>query len=268
MKALPEALAGGRIVVVSPHLDDAALSLGATVARAVRAGAGVVVATVFAGDPASDAPAGAWDGRCGFATLGEAATARRAEDGRACAALGATPVWLAFSDEQYASESDGAGSDEAIWEALAPIVGEADVVVVPGSPLANADHMRLAALLLPRLDTSRLALYAEQPYAANALIGRGHSWRPFAAAARIAARSRLGRRPSARRVPDPVAGLVPPGLAWRPVPRTRADVAAKVAAIRAYESQWAGLGRQLLTRIRLHELVEGGEYVALPSRGA
>jgi hypothetical protein len=59
---------------------------------------------------------------------------------------------------------------------------------------------------------------------------------------------------------------VPPQLEWQPVPRARADVAAKVAAIRAYESQWAGLGMQLLTRIRLHELVEGGEYVALAHR--
>jgi LmbE family N-acetylglucosaminyl deacetylase len=258
MRAFPAELAGARVVVVSPHLDDAALSLGATVARAARAGADVVVATVFAGDPSSDTPAGDWDGRCGFATLGDAASARRAEDERACAALGATPVWLSFSDEQYAPESD-----DTIWEALAPIVGDADVVLVPGSPLANADHMRLAALLVPRLRTPHLALYAEQPYAANVLIGRGHSWRPFAAAARIGLRSRLGRRPAARRVPEPVARLVPAELEWRPVPRTRRDVAAKVAAIRAYESQWAGLGMQLLTRIRLHELVEGGEYVAL-----
>lgn len=259
MSELPAPLSGGRVVVVSPHLDDAALSLGATLARAARSGADVVVATVFAGDPASDAPAGDWDGRCGFATLGEAATERRAEDARACATLGATPLWLSFADEQYA---DGA-SDDTIWEALAPTVGDADAVLVPGSPLVNADHMRLAALLVPRLDTSRLVLYAEQPYAANVLIGRGHSWRPFAAAARIAAGSRLGRRPSARNVPEPVAGFVPPKLEWRPVARTRADVAAKMAAIRAYESQWDGLGMQLLTRIRLHELVEGGEYVAL-----
>lgn len=263
MRELPPELAGGRVVVVSPHLDDAALSLGATVARSARAGADVVVATVFAGDTASEAPAGDWDGRCGFATLGEAAAARRVEDERACAALGATPVWLSFSDEQYAPESD-----DAIWDALAPIVGDADVVLVPGSPLANADHMRLTALLVPRLATPHLALYAEQPYAANVLIGRGHSWRPFAAAAGIAARSGFGRRPTPRRVPEPLAALVPAELRWQPVRRARADVAAKVAAIRAYESQWAGLGMQLLTRIRLHELVEGGEYVALARRSA
>jgi hypothetical protein len=180
---------------------------------------------------------------------------------RACAEIGATPRWLPFSDEQYEAEPD-----EAIWEALAPTLDDADTVLVPGSPLVNADHMRLAALLVPRLDTGRLGLFAEQPYAANVLIGRGHTWRPFAAAARIAAAGRLGRRPSARVVPAPVADVVPRELEWRPVARTRADVAAKVAAVRAYESQWAGLGLQLLTRIRLHEAVEGGEYVALARR--
>ena len=39
----------GRLVVVSPHLDDAVLSLGATLAHAVESGATVEVLTVFAG---------------------------------------------------------------------------------------------------------------------------------------------------------------------------------------------------------------------------
>ena len=38
--------------------------------------------------------AGGWDRRGGFATEGESARARREEDRRACAVLGATPVWL------------------------------------------------------------------------------------------------------------------------------------------------------------------------------
>ena len=68
----------GDVVVVSPHLDDAALSLGAAIARARRIGAArVVVLTVFAGNPESDLPAGGWDSRAGFATEGEASRARR-----------------------------------------------------------------------------------------------------------------------------------------------------------------------------------------------
>src|SRR5213080_853986 len=91
----------GRVVVVSPHLDDAVLSLGAALARAARRGGAVTVLTVLAGDPASETPAGEWDSQAGFATAGEAARARREEDRRACALLGVEPVWLPFSDHQY-----------------------------------------------------------------------------------------------------------------------------------------------------------------------
>ena len=87
-----------RVVVVSPHLDDAAISLGAAIAFAARHGA---VLTIFAGDPESEAPAGGWDKRGGFGTEGDAARARREEDSMAFALLGAGVTWLPFGDEQY-----------------------------------------------------------------------------------------------------------------------------------------------------------------------
>src|SRR5512144_2582409 len=71
-----------RIVVVSPHLDDGVLSLGASIARWSRAGAAVELLTVLGCDPASAAQAGGWDRRGGFATEGESALARREEDRR------------------------------------------------------------------------------------------------------------------------------------------------------------------------------------------
>jgi len=52
---------GKRIVVVSPHLDDGALSLGASMASWARRGAAVELLTALACDPASKAPAGGWD---------------------------------------------------------------------------------------------------------------------------------------------------------------------------------------------------------------
>src|SRR5207244_2118642 len=94
------------VVVISPHLDDAIFSLGAAIAQTVRSGGDVTVLTVFAGDPSSSAPAGNWDARAGFATVGEAAHARRREDERACAHVGAIPVWLPFGDEQYPRGGD------------------------------------------------------------------------------------------------------------------------------------------------------------------
>ena len=70
----------GRVVVVSPHLDDAVMSLGATIAKAVQSGTRIEVLTVFAYKPSSSEPAGPWDTRCGYETEGQAADSRRAED--------------------------------------------------------------------------------------------------------------------------------------------------------------------------------------------
>jgi len=87
----------GRVVVVSPHLDDAVLSLGATIARAARAGAQVHALTVFAyGD--EDLPVAPWDAECGFRSAGHARSVRREEDARGCALVGAIPDWLPFYD--------------------------------------------------------------------------------------------------------------------------------------------------------------------------
>src|SRR3712207_8859213 len=98
--AAPHAAAwSGRVAVVSPHLDDAVLSLGASMHAAARRGARVEAVTVLAGDPASTTPADDSNRRAGFATAGEAARLRREEDRRACTAVRATPTWLTLRSE-------------------------------------------------------------------------------------------------------------------------------------------------------------------------
>ena len=54
-----------------------------------------------AATPTRRHPSGGWDRRGGFATEGESARARREEDRRACAALGATPVGSPFGSVDY-----------------------------------------------------------------------------------------------------------------------------------------------------------------------
>src|SRR5262245_57921893 len=103
----------GRVVALSPHLDDAVWSIGGALADAVRSGADVMVATVLAGDPSSRGPAGYWDKRCGFRSAGKAAEVRQAEDRRACAALGARAIHLPYWDESY----ERGGDDGEIWAA-------------------------------------------------------------------------------------------------------------------------------------------------------
>lgn len=80
----------GDVVVLSPHLDDAALSLGASIARWAAAGRRVEVWTVYtAGPPLADVPPAQ-------RPFGDYA-ARRAEDEAALRLLGAAPrhcgVW-------------------------------------------------------------------------------------------------------------------------------------------------------------------------------
>ena len=87
---------GKRIVVLSPHLDDAVLSLGASIADAAATGADVAIVTAFAGDPARQGDPSVWDRRAGFSSSLEAIEARREEDRLACTAIGARPVWLPF----------------------------------------------------------------------------------------------------------------------------------------------------------------------------
>ena len=154
----------GPIVVVSPHSDDGVLSLGAAMARWARAGARVELLTVLALDPTSLEPTRGWDQRAGFTSEGEAARARREEDGRACALLGVTPRWLPYGSVDF----DRHGDDDEIWDAMWRSLENAGVVLIPGSPLTHPDHAWLSSLLTRRLPPERVALYAEQPYTARA----------------------------------------------------------------------------------------------------
>jgi LmbE family N-acetylglucosaminyl deacetylase len=154
-----------RVVVVSPHLDDAALSLGAAIASWGRQGAAVELLTVLAGDPDSDASSGGWDRRGGFATEAEATRGRRSEDARACAELGATPSWLSFGDGQYERH----GTDTDVRAAVSDVVGDADMLLLPGWPLSHPDHEWLVRTVADAsLGARRLGFYVEQPYAARA----------------------------------------------------------------------------------------------------
>jgi LmbE family N-acetylglucosaminyl deacetylase len=160
---------GTRIVVVSPHLDDGVLSLGASMASWVRRGAAVELLTVLGCDPASQAPAGGWDARGGFATEGESASARREEDRQACAVLGAAPVWLPYGSGDY--ELHGAEAD--VRDAVLRALEGADSVLVPGFPLSHPDHAWLAELLAGALGRWRVGRYAEQPYTRRAAADPG-----------------------------------------------------------------------------------------------
>jgi LmbE family N-acetylglucosaminyl deacetylase len=231
------------VVVVSPHLDDAVMSLGATIAQAVAAGAQLEILTVFAYKPLSQAPAGPWDTLCGYATEGQAADSRRAEDRQACSVLGAEPHWMSFGAEPY----ERGGTEDEIWSAVQSATRGADLVLIPGYPLEHPDHAQLSQLLLRRgLTCRKIALYAEQPYAFD----------------------RRKTPPGAVSLPalEPVLGKPP---VWTRLRTSRAHRRIKLQAVRAYRSQLRhlGLGESGLGFFRLryllwHEAAHGGEAVA------
>jgi LmbE family N-acetylglucosaminyl deacetylase len=230
---------GQRIAVVSPHVDDATLSLGAAIARTAQRGADVSVVTVLGNDPDSTAPAGPWDAGCGFRTVGEAARARQEEDRHACAVLGARPIWLAYGDEQY----DRGADDGEIWDSILSAVNGADAVLVPGFPLEHQDHAWLARLVLARRPPEwRLGLYVEQPYALPA--GPPH-------------------------LLEESVGFVPRLGDWSSIRVTWRERRKKLRACREYRSQLEMIGRSygitwrdIERRIRKHEARRGGEVVA------
>jgi LmbE family N-acetylglucosaminyl deacetylase len=81
-------------VVVSPHLDDAVLSLGGSIARWTAAGRRVVIATVYTAGPALAELSPRMRKFADYAT-------RRAEDAAACAVLGAEPLCLDQTERAF-----------------------------------------------------------------------------------------------------------------------------------------------------------------------
>jgi len=225
--------AGRRLVVVSPHLDDGVLSLGASMAAWRRAGASVEMLTVLGCDPESAAPTGGWDRRGGFTTEGESALARREEDRRACATVGVAPTWLPFGSVDYERHGDEAGVRRAVTDAVAG----ADLVLLPGFPLSHPDHEWLVRTLVSDwTPCTGLALYSEQPYA-----------------------RRVGEEPSMLAwVAEAIGGLP----AFERVPVGLSDRLAKWRAIREYHSQLPLLGMRRSLRNGPNRYALASEWVA------
>jgi len=134
---LPEAGELDRVVIVSPHLDDAVLGCGRFMAKHP----GVAVVTLFAGDPpAYPEPMRLWDVQSGFAPGDDVMEVRRKEDHAALGMLDATPHHLQFVEHTYNPGDRPVGPD-----VLAPVLRDAlaslePTLVLAPFGLANPDH--------------------------------------------------------------------------------------------------------------------------------
>jgi len=127
-----------RVVVVSPHFDDAVLGA----AHLLTTYPGSTVITVLGGrPPAYPSEATDWDACGGFVAGDDVVAARREEDCAAMASVGATPVWLEFADHQYLAKEQRPSATD-----VAPALGSAIAALEPTAVflpmgLANPDHV-------------------------------------------------------------------------------------------------------------------------------
>lgn len=166
---------------LSPHLDDAALSCGGTVFTLARAGAAVTILTLMAGDPPAPPPDTpiVRDLHARWAAGRQPTAARRREDARACAVLGARAQHAPLPDCVYRAGPDGAPlypDEAALWGGVhrrdpAPAALQAldlppaQVVYAPLGAGAHVDHLiaRDWALALARAGRA-VIFYEDYPY--------------------------------------------------------------------------------------------------------
>jgi LmbE family N-acetylglucosaminyl deacetylase len=154
--------ADNAFLVISPHFDDAVLSVGAWLSRHP----GTVVATVCSELPGPDVAASDWDAAGGFLSGNDAVKRRRIEDENALRMLGAEQFLLGFLDGPYRSsgEADLLGSiTEAVERVLVDL--RPDRVLFPlGWPQPD-HHVTSEASLAASVRTKVPAIaYAELPY--------------------------------------------------------------------------------------------------------
>lgn len=169
------------LLVLSPHLDDAVLSIGGSLHQWAREGQRVLVATQFAGDaPPKVSPFALELHRLwGFGSSSEVMSARRREDLEALSFLGVEARHGELQDAVYRRSADGGWSHPDLaalrrsetddpmsrpvldqLEALPP----AGRVLAPLGAGAHIDH-QLVHRAAQRLFADRLCFYEDFPYA-------------------------------------------------------------------------------------------------------
>jgi LmbE family N-acetylglucosaminyl deacetylase len=251
------------VVIFSPHLDDAVLSIGGLIGRLVDRGREVEVWTCYTDGPPLDAIPPA---RRVFGDY----TTRRAEDARALAVLGAGRRWLDLPERIWRepplaklthifhtpADETGFARLRAVREAIAEALAAGALVYAPLGVGHHHDHVEVALAALQELRMrgapDRIRFY-EDAYA----LGGGCRRRHFVTRRRMFSRIRAPGWASPRiaallRIVDasakgpgiddylPAAAAMP----WRcaPEPLDAEEEQRKLAAIAEYGSQVKAFG--------------------------
>ena len=141
-----------RVLAVSPHLDDAAFSVGGALALLADAGHEVSVVTCFtASVPGPTGFALACQTDKGLGPEVDYMAVRRAEDAAAQAVLTTTAVHLPLREAPHrgydsaAALFAGVRSDDLVWQELAALLQDlqADLWLAPQGLGAHVDHLQV-----------------------------------------------------------------------------------------------------------------------------
>jgi LmbE family N-acetylglucosaminyl deacetylase len=131
-----------RIVVLSPHFDDAAMGAGQMLIRHAGGAARTTVMTVLGGrPPVYPDPPSEWDALGGFRRGDDVVALRQEEDRAAMAVLGAEPVWLDFPDHQYLEPADRPTAEQVAPVLEGAVAALAPTAVFVPMGLGNPDHV-------------------------------------------------------------------------------------------------------------------------------
>jgi len=127
-----------RIVVFSPHFDDAVLGA----AHLLGTYWGSTVVTVAAGEPPGyPVEPTDWDACGGFVAGDDVVALRRQEDVAALEVLGASHLWLEVADHQYLEPSDRQKPAEVAPSIRSAVEGLGPTAVFLPMGIANPDHV-------------------------------------------------------------------------------------------------------------------------------
>ncbi len=215
-----------RTTILSPHRDDAVLSLWEVLAGPDEVG----VINVFDGVPKDQRAIGWWDRLTDADDPVARAEERRAEDDAALALAGRRALSLGFLDAQY---RNGEPNVERLVESIAGALPHESAVLAPAALGEHPDHTatRTAALAL-RERGFNVALYADIPHATP------HGWPTWVSGA--------SREADAAAAAQWEHSLLDAGLSLGELaPRVRAldpaEQAGKREAIDCYRTQLPGL---------------------------
>lgn len=150
-----------KILLISPHFDDAVFSAGQFLAD--RPDADVV--TVFAGLPLTpDNVLTPYDEKCGFDSARNAVGTRIRENDQALALLQATPLNLDFPDSQYETKLANKVSIEEITRKLQQIVDEKhyEFIMAPLG-LGHPDHLKVTDAIVRVKTNTPIYLWEDLP---------------------------------------------------------------------------------------------------------